>query len=89
MEYRLNLILRVSPANPRLVYRSAKYFLKYSIHTQARFPGWDVHDMRVFMASLFMADVVYMIFIVENVDNLFSMVRMGDLDLYLTKPISL
>jgi len=56
------------------------------LHTQT-ISGWDVHGMRVFMGCLFLADVFYMIFFMENMDYMSRIVKNGDLDLYLAKPI--
>jgi ABC-2 type transport system permease protein len=44
--------------------------------------------MRVFMGSLFLADVIYMILFQTNLDGFARLVKRGELDLYLVKPIS-
>ena len=49
--------------------------------------GWDVHGMRIFMGCLFLVDVFYMILFMENMDTMSSLIKRGDLDLYLVKPI--
>jgi len=49
--------------------------------------GWDVHAMRVFMGTLFLTDVFYLIFFIESLDSMAGLVKRGDLDLYLTKPV--
>jgi ABC-2 type transport system permease protein len=86
MEYRLNMILRVLGESGWYVAQLSIFEVLYT-HAKT-ISGWDVHGMRVFMATLFLSDALYMIFLMENVDNLFSLVRKGDLDLYLVKPIN-
>ena len=44
--------------------------------------------MRVFMGAMFLTDVLYMILIMDNIEGVFSLVRRGDLDIYLTKPVN-
>jgi ABC-2 type transport system permease protein len=86
MEYRLNAVIRV-------LGESGWYLAQLSIfevlflHSK-NIAGWDVHGMRVFMASLFLMDSIYMVFNQENLEGISQLVRRGDLDLYLAKPIS-
>jgi ABC-2 type transport system permease protein len=86
LEYRINIILRVIG---EIIWYAAQLsvFEVLYLHTPA-INGWDVHSMRVFMGSLFLVDVIHMILFSENIDAMWSMVRKGDLDLYLVKPIN-
>jgi ABC-2 type transport system permease protein len=84
-EYRLNLIVRVVGEFSWYVAQLSVFEVLYR-HSDT-ISGWDVHGMRVFMGTLFLADVFYMILFMENMDNMASAVKRGDLDLYLTKPI--
>jgi ABC-2 type transport system permease protein len=85
LEYRLNIVLR---AIGEIGWYIAQLSIFEVLYTHAKtISGWDVHAMRVFMGALFVADVLYIIFFQENAETLFSLVRKGDLDLYLTKPI--
>lgn len=85
MEYRLNIVLRALAETGWYVAQLSIFEVLYT-HSKT-ISGWDVHGMRVFMAVLFLVDVLYMIFLMENIDNLFTLVKQGDLDLYLVKPI--
>ncbi|HMN69481.1 MAG TPA: ABC-2 family transporter protein [Bdellovibrionales bacterium] len=86
LEYRVNIVMRVIGELFWYLMQLSVFEVLYS-HTNT-ISGWDVNDMRVFMGCLFTVDVLYMIFIQENLDHLWSVVRKGDLDLYLTKPIN-
>jgi ABC-2 type transport system permease protein len=86
MEYRLNAIIRVIGEAGWYIAQLSVFEVLY-LHSKT-ISGWDVHAMRVFMASLFLVDVLYMIFNMENIEGLFSMIRKGELDLYLAKPVN-
>ena len=86
MEYRLNLVVRVLG---ELVWYSAQLSVFEVLYTHTNtLNGWDINAVRVFMGTLFLADVIFMIFFMENMDALSSLVRKGELDLYLVKPIN-
>ncbi len=85
MEYRLNLIVKVFGEFVWYAAQLSLFEVLY-LHTNS-ISGWTVHGMRVFMGCLFLSDVLYMILFVENMDKLSSLVKTGELDLYLTKPI--
>jgi len=85
MEYRLNVVLRVVAEVGWYLAQVSVFEVLYT-HTQT-ISGWDIHGMRVFMGTLFLSDVIYMIVFSENLENVFSLVRRGDLDQYLVKPI--
>lgn len=85
-EYRANIILRILGEFLWYTMQLSVFEVLYT-HTKT-ISGWDVNDMRVFMGSLFVGDVIYMILLHENMDYLGGIVRKGDLDLYLTKPVN-
>lgn len=86
LEYRLNLVLRVVGDFAWYLAQLSIFEVLY-LHAPS-ISGWDVHGMRVFMATLFLTDVVFMILFSENMDGMSSFVKKGDLDLYLTKPVN-
>jgi ABC-2 type transport system permease protein len=49
---------------------------------------WNRSEMRVFLGVLFVVDSVYMVVFSNNVDFLSDLVRKGNLDLLLTKPVN-
>jgi ABC-2 type transport system permease protein len=85
-EYRANIVLRVITEVIWYTMQLSVFEVLYT-HTRS-ISGWTVNDMRVFMGSLFLTDVTFMIFFHENLDQLWSLVRKGDLDLYLVKPVN-
>lgn len=85
-EYRLNFVLKIIGETGWYLAQLSLFEVLYT-HTN-QISGWDVHDMRVFMATLFLVDVFHMIFTMEGLEGMFSMIRKGDLDMYLTKPIN-
>jgi len=85
-EYRLNFVVRIFG---EMVWYTAQLSVFEVLYTHTNtLNGWDIHAMRVFMGSLFVGDVLYMIFFMENMDALSNLVRKGELDLYLVKPIN-
>lgn len=86
LEFRLNIVLRTLGESGWYIAQLCVFEVLYT-HTKV-ISGWDVHAMRVFMGTLFISDIVYMILLMENVDHLFQLVKRGDLDLYLAKPIN-
>lgn len=85
MEYRLNFVLRIFVE--LLWYGSQlSVFEVLYVHTSS-IGGWEIQDVRVFMGTLFLVDCVWMMFFNENFDKFSEMVKRGDLDLLLTKPI--
>jgi ABC-2 type transport system permease protein len=85
-EYRANIVLRVITEVVWYTMQLSVFEVLYT-HTDS-ISGWTVQDMRVFMGTLFITDVTYMILFHENMDQIWSMVRKGDLDLYLVKPVN-
>ncbi len=86
MEYRLNLVVRIFGEVVWYATQLSVFEVLYT-HTD-QINGWSIHGMRVFMASLFLVDNFYMILFHENLEYMWSLVRKGDLDLYLTKPVN-
>lgn len=85
-EYRTNIVLRIIGEFTWYAMQLSVFEVLY-LHTKT-ISGWDINDMRVFMGALFFGDVLYMIMLHENMEYLGSIVRKGDLDLYLTKPVN-
>lgn len=86
LEYRVNISIRFFG---ELMWYTAQLSVFEVLYLHApSIAGWDLHSMRVFMGTLFLGDVLYMIFFQENMDNFSSLVRKGDLDMYLVKPVN-
>jgi len=85
LEYRLNIVLKSVGEIGWYVAQLSIFEVLYTHATTIS--GWDVHAMRVFMGALFVADALYCLFFQENTEQMFTLVRKGDLDLYLTKPV--
>lgn len=86
LEYRMNIVVRVAGEIVWYIVQLSVFEVLY-LHT-SKISGWDVRGMRVFMGSLFLVDNLYWLLFGENLDNLNAVVRKGDLDLYLTKPVN-
>lgn len=86
IEYRLNFVVRFIGEFSWYIAQLSVFEVLYK-HTTT-ISGWDVHGMRVFMGTLFLTDVLYMILFMESMDNIAGFVKRGDLDLYLTKPVN-
>lgn len=85
-EYRLNFVVRIFG---ELVWYTAQLSVFEVLYTHTpTLNGWDINAVRVFMGTLFVGDVLYMILFMENMDALSNLVRKGELDLYLVKPIN-
>ena len=85
-EYRANVILRIITEIIWYTMQLSVFEVLYT-HTSA-ISGWTVHDMRVFMGCLFLTDVTFMILFHENLEQISPVVRKGDLDMYLVKPVN-
>jgi ABC-2 type transport system permease protein len=84
-EYRLNFVVRILGEAGWYLAQLSIFEVLYT-HTKM-ISGWDVHAMRVFMATLFLVDSFHMILTMEGLEGMFSMIRKGELDMYLSKPI--
>ena len=85
-EYRLNIIVRVLGEGVWYTVQLSVFEVLYTHTTTIN--GWDIHAMRLFLGTLFLTDNIYMFFFQDNMEALNQMVRKGELDLYLTKPIN-
>ena len=85
-EYRMNISVRILGEVVWYTTQLSVFEVLY-LHTKV-ISGWDVNAMRVFMGTLFLVDNIYMMLFHENLDMLNSIVKKGDLDLYLTKPVN-
>lgn len=85
-EYRMNFVVRVFGEFFWYAAQLSVFEVLYT-HTDS-LNGWDINAVRVFMGTLFLVDGLYMVLFVENLDHFSSLVRKGDLDLYLVKPIN-
>ena len=85
-EYRANILVRVVGEGTWYVVQLSVFEVLYT-HTSS-INGWDIHAMRVFLGTLFLTDNIYMFFFQDNLDGLNQLVRKGELDLYLTKPVN-
>lgn len=86
LEYRMNIVVKIIGEIMWYITQLSVFEVLY-LHTPT-ISGWDVNDMRVFLGTLFLVDCFYMVLFSENMDHLNSLVRRGDLDLYLTKPVN-
>lgn len=86
MEYRMNFVTRIAIDIFWYVAQISTFEVLFR-HT-SRIGDWDVHQMRVFLGVLFIADALFMIVFHDNLDNFSEKVRKGDLDLLLTKPVN-
>src|SRR4051812_29156214 len=84
-EYRLNLVVRVV-ADVVWYIAQLSVFEVLFFHAP-QIAGWDILKMRVFMGVLFVVDSIYMVLFHDNFENASTMVRKGELDFILSKPI--
>ena len=86
IEYRANMVVKILVD---IIWYAAQFSIfevLYS-HTDS-IGGWTHEQTRVFMGVLFVVDAIYMVLFHENLDHIAWMVKRGELDLLLTKPIS-
>lgn len=86
IEYRANIVIKVLVDIIWYVAQFSVFEVLYR-HTDS-IGGWAHDQTRVFMAVLFVVDSIYMVLFHENLDQISWMVKKGDLDLLLTKPVS-
>lgn len=86
MEYRMNFVSRIAIDIFWYVAQIMTFEVLFS-HTP-KIGDWDIHQMRVFLGVLFIADALFMIVFHDNLENFSEKVRKGDLDLLLTKPVN-
>lgn len=85
-EYRLNFVVRIVGEVFWYTAQLSVFEVLYT-HTNS-INGWTIYDVRIFMGSLFLSDVIYMILFQENLDHFSRLVRRGELDLILAKPVN-
>ena len=86
IEYRANMVIKILVDIIWYVAQFAVFEVLYQ-HTDS-IGGWTQDQTRVFLGALFLIDAIYMVLFHENLDHLSWMVKRGELDLLLTKPIS-
>jgi ABC-type uncharacterized transport system permease subunit len=76
MEYRLNFVVHIFG---EIVWYTAQLSVFEVLYTHtSNLNGWTVQDMRVFMGSLFLADVIYMILFQTNLDGFARLVKIAE-----------
>jgi ABC-2 type transport system permease protein len=85
-EFRLNLVIKV--IGDIVWYISQLSIFEVLFYHAPHISGWDIQSMRVFMGFLFLTDCFYMILFHENFEGASSVVRKGELDFILAKPIN-
>lgn len=86
VEYRTHSLIKV--VGDIIWYMTQLSIFEVLFYHMPRIAGWDIHSTRVFMAVLFVIDALYMVIFSENFDSAAQMVRKGELDLVLVKPIN-
>ncbi|MCX7978850.1 MAG: ABC-2 family transporter protein [Bdellovibrionaceae bacterium] len=86
MEYRLNFVNRI--AMDVVWYAVQIFAFEVLFRHTTHLGGWTVEQVRVFLGVLFAVDAIYMYVFSENLDHFVELVRKGDLDLLLAKPVS-
>lgn len=86
IEYRANMVIKILVDILWYVVQLSVFEVLYK-HTDT-IGGWHHEQTRVFMGVLFVVDAIYMVLFHENLDHIAWMVKRGELDLLLTKPIS-
>jgi ABC-2 type transport system permease protein len=85
-EFRLNLFIKV--LGDIVWYISQLAIFEVLFYHAPQIAGWNIHSMRVFMGVLFLTDCLYMILFHENFEGASSVIRKGELDFILVKPIN-
>lgn len=85
-EYRLNVVIKVF--SDVIWYCTQISVFEVLFYHRPQIGGWDIISMRVFMGLLFAIDAIYMILFHDNFENAATMVRMGELDFVLVKPVN-
>lgn len=86
LEYRLNFVSRIFVEILWYATQLSVFEVLYT-HTNS-IAGWEIQHVRVFMGTLFLSDCIWMMFFHENFDNFSTLVKKGELDLILTKPVN-
>jgi len=86
MEYRLNMIIKV--ISDVIWYCTQLSIFEVLFYHAPQIAGWTIYSMRVFMGVLFLVDSFYMILMNENFEQSSTLVRKGELDFILVKPVN-
>lgn len=86
IEYRANMVIKIIV--DLLWYAAQLSVFEVLYQYTNTIGGWSHEQTRVFMGVLFVTDSIYMILFHENLEQVSYMVKKGELDLLLTKPIS-
>lgn len=86
MEYRLNMVIKV--ISDVIWYCTQLSIFEVLFYHAPVIAGWTIHSMRVFMGVLFLVDSLYMILFNENFEQSSTLVRKGELDFILVKPVN-
>jgi ABC-2 type transport system permease protein len=84
-EYRLNMVLKV--IGDVIWYATQLSIFEVLFYHAPEIAGWDIHATRVFMGILFIIDSAYMFFFNDNFDQASTLVRKGEFDFILAKPV--
>ena len=86
LEFRLNFLTRVLID---VIWYGAQIvtYETLFLHTE-KIGDWNLPQMRVFLGVVFVVDAFYMIIFHDNLDRMSYLIRKGELDLLLAKPIN-
>lgn len=85
-EYRLNMAIKVF--SDIIWYFTQISVFEVLFYHAPQIAGWDILKMRVFMGVLFIVDATYMILFHDNFEQAATLVRKGELDFVLAKPVN-
>lgn len=85
-EYRLNMAIKV--LSDVIWYFTQISVFEVLFYHAPQIAGWDILKMRVFMGILFIVDASYMILFHDNFEQASTLVRKGELDFILAKPVN-
>ncbi len=86
LEYRSNFISKVIV--DIIWYGLQIIFFEVLFSHTSSMSGWTLEKTKVFLGLLFVTDSVFMIVLSDNLDGFTNLIKRGDLDLLLTKPVS-
>lgn len=86
IEYRFNIFLSFIAEFAWYLSQLALFYSIFNFFPEVN--GWTKETVQVFIAFLFLSDTIWMLFLNENISGLSQLVKNGELDLILTKPIS-
>ena len=86
MEFRLDFFFRIVMDLAYYAVGLGFFHILY-LHTDS-LGGWNVHQMRVFVAGYILVDAVHMTMFANNLYMLPHFINHGDLDYYLIRPVS-